>query len=1665
MYENSLIPYTLNKLSVRVSTSYGLQGSGVTYLPANAKDTVFVITAKHCLKEEGSNNLPANTEIQLHFVNDKNEPLLYVLSFQDRILWHPTEDIAVIVLRESIIKSLVGDIPKISLTESNDNELQCLFYGFPLAASDNIATRVNAQILPPITSGSIGLETTLRSETNITEHTVQGFSGSGIGLLCAGNVFLLGVVTRFEEWSRFFGLSISFVNDVLEKYGYNKEPIVLIETDPALINDCNALQQNTRATLGYIDEVISEIHIERKQLIDSAVEKLQKNDVLIITGIAGVGKSTFCKEFLGYLENQESYKLIGFSGSQICKINSVELLKSLNINGAFTDFLKSKSLLGRKVIYIDSAEKSVEAHQMSILKEILLLTKEVADVKVVLSIRSYALTQTTFSIIRELAVKNDKIEVALLSNEELSPVIAKHPYIQSLLSNKSVEQFIRTPFYLKQIIHIGSDITGSGAPINESGLKKILWDKIVCKDNPNRELLFHKIAIERATALTPFVAISMPVDTNLLLELLSDSVIIKHEDEYGIKHYAPSHDIFEDWALVRLVSQKKSTSNDLLSFYRDLGNTYAIRKGFRFWIQELYRNNPASALQLTQDTLNLNTSEHWKDSVIISLLMSSACVGFMHDHKQKLLKDDARLWKRIVHLLRTSCKQLNTKGIETNAFDDREYQVSSSLIPVGDGWIAVLDFIDENFDVLKKNYALISKLMLEWQHALPLARDTGARIAANVVLKLLNEYIETSNEQRKDENSVLAQEILRVFLKLSKVNFSDVEVLINEAQAFLREENEEKDFEKRYANRKLSDLYEKLIDYCLSWLYSEDVARYLPNKIIELATNEWIEKPIEKPPVHEDSIFKHLIIDEDEDTYGRFNSEHYYGLESGTDRDYSPCSAFQTPVFHLLNFNPDIALEFIVEFINKTTITYSQSKQYKRDNAFLVSIELNDGTLVQMHGSDTLWKMHRGTVVMAPDLLKSMLMALEKWMLGLAGQGDSTSRDTLNKAIQYIYKNSNSISLVSVIASISMAYPFIIGENMLPLFSFEEGFIWDIHRLTSETNALSPIDHLWQNPYLQTERYESNKLPHRKDRLEFLALKMSFYEHYHERILGQLDKFYADPKTSTHNRLYEPWAIILNRTDKRRYKVTKEFKDGFIIEPEILEEHREEVEAASRLLNENESINVWAWTNEVLNKDNIVERSWEKWVTFFELCKSEMSKDSMGNKMHNNPAGIAAIGLKYFNDKLSSNERDWCISAVVDACNYFVEQDRNIGNFSFDFEGYSHVNKQPAYESLPSIFQFEFEESDRGYLVNLVVRVLYQTSIHDGLNKPLFEKVCHNLWIYNTDLALTCFRTFIILAQSNVPREQHGEIIAGAVKEPPPIQNYDQFGDEFNCRHFLDKAFLLISEWQQINKEGLDFIKKYQELLVKDTFVEHAQKKWRHNHNQYSDGYLHFQGKYGKLILGNNVDFSVSIFNHFLNFFLVEDNIDLTYLSDESFEFANRCLKYMIWYENEYPSPIKFNDLWKLLLGKTYRSGRLMFIHRILLNDTWNDSSMTWAAIEHDSLTYKTALAILGQYSIESSVKLIAGIGFNPLFPGSISIMIHLTKNVADASWVQNYHAEKFIQRAFYSRADEIRGDTKLRDDFMILLDFMVENGSSIAYLVRDNFISLPIAKLANSHA
>jgi len=95
----------------------------------------------------------------------------------------------------------------------------------------------------------------------------------------------------------------------------------------------------------------------------------------------------------------------------------------------------------------------------------------------------------------------------------------------------------------------------------------------------------------------------------------------------------------------------------------------------------------------------------------------------------------------------------------------------------------VLGFIDENFDTLKKNYVLISKLLLEWQHALPLASDTDAKIAANVVLKLLNEYIEVENF-RVGENDLLRRDNYEGNTWVSNLTNSDV-YLINEQKQLL----------------------------------------------------------------------------------------------------------------------------------------------------------------------------------------------------------------------------------------------------------------------------------------------------------------------------------------------------------------------------------------------------------------------------------------------------------------------------------------------------------------------------------------------------------------------------------------------------------------------------------------------------------------------------------------------------------------------------------------------------------------------------------------------------------------------------------------------------------------------------------------------------------------
>ena len=153
-----------------------------------------------------------------------------------------------------------------------------------------------------------------------------------------------------------------------------------------------------------------------------------------------------------------------------------------------------------------------------------------------------------------------------------------------------------------------------------------------------------------------------------------------------------------------------------------------------------------------------------------------------------------------------------------------------------------------------------------------------------------------------------------------------------------------------------------------------NVAMEIPEKVIALAKCLWVYEPPEN-----DDYF-----------YGsRLEIDHEFGVENGH-QDYYPASAYQTPIYALLQTNLELTLNFIADLINYASKKYAESSLDK-SQVETATLLLDDGKKIDLPISNRLWCMYRGTQV-NPDLLESILMSLERFFLE---RGKNTKSETL----------------------------------------------------------------------------------------------------------------------------------------------------------------------------------------------------------------------------------------------------------------------------------------------------------------------------------------------------------------------------------------------------------------------------------------------------------------------------------------------------------------------------------------------------------------------------------------------------------------------------------------------------------------------------------------------
>ena len=97
----------------------------------------------------------------------------------------------------------------------------------------------------------------------------------------------------------------------------------------------------------------------------------------------------------------------------------------------------------------------------------------------------------------------------------------------------------------------------------------------------------------------------------------------------------------------------------------------------------------------------------------------------------------------------------------------------------------------------------------------------------------------------------------------------------------------------------------------------------------------------------------------------------------------------------------------------------------------------------------------------------------------------------------------------------------------------------------------------------------------------------------------------------------------------------------------------------------------------------------------------------------------------------------------------------------------------------------------------------------------------------------------------------------------------------------------------------------------------------------------------------------------------------------------------------------------------------------------------------------------LGKHKTTSILNVFSTVGENTFLPESISLLVDILKSKVDYTDALLYpSAERMIKRLYYNHISIIKNDKKLIDDYIWILNRMVDLGSSEAYFIRENVIT-----------
>lgn len=718
-------------------------------------------------------------------------------------------------------------------------------------------------------------------------------------------------------------------------------------------------------------------------------------------------------------------------------------------------------------------------------------------------------------------------------------------------------------------------------------------------------------------------------------------------------------------------------------------------------------------------------------------------------------------------------------------------------------------------------------------------------------------------------------------------------------------------------------------------------------------------------------------------------------------------------------------------------------------------------------------------------------MALEKWLLAAAKQA---SAEVIESWCLHLIKNSRSASITAVVASVALAESSKLFNVALVLFRTKDFFFFELARMQLDmtSRSLYLISH---DPtgFFINERLRTCDDAHRRWSLENLALQYQLFrsdaedeemaKRRQEAVWAILDEHYARlPDQAVETNVDKSWRLCLARMDRRKMNISSETKDDgtlLTFNPEIdpdLRKHSEEFQ--ERYGDEMQYIpfklwatNRWEGEEDKYSKYAQYESDYKRVVADLKAVCEGLKIDETENQRfmlfyRSIPPVACAVLVRDFADKLDPTEREFCREVLLSYASLPLT-----GPYEYQIGD----GLDAALNALPLLLQLfpEYREDVMGTLlftlldrnpvgmhqrfsdhaVTAILNIMWKANPQDANTlflgylhlQPVYENLCETILRENRKIGTHGFSHFTVIQRFAAEYEQEiTQVLRNELtpaKLPPSADaNIDALVTAFSIlplgtKELHHKAFAIeltammakrVKRTSRHGEEEVDFNTRHRFLQKFALFVISADR-------------ADIQSFVQPLVEGfKTIGYTEDIFQEFVS---AEDKLNKYDAFWEVWELFYPCIL-------------------ALCQGSAHFHSSSTVHNYLLAWPWWRKDAKEWHSLkEREKEFFQRVARDIGSHPavLYSLAKLLNEIGSRFASDGIFWVSEILERGVSPANEKLEtytiYYLENLVRGFVLRNRHKVRTTPQIKAAILVILNFLIEQGSVTAYLVREDVL------------